>query len=260
MRLLQIVSDLHLEFYGKRDRPTLIKHGTDLALLGDIGKPFSETYKTFLGAQSAAFSDGQIFVLIGNHEYYTTDKTTSAILEQARSVCAEFPNVKLLERETVDLTEKTTILGCTLWSLCDKWTSQSLNDFVKIKTERVDGGCGKELLPITREIYNAWHRRDVTWLDAEIETQKARGKKVVVLTHHAPLTDMSGIYKGSAISSGFTSDLRYLFRDPVLAFANGHVHSNCDIEYNGIRCVSNAMGYPDEKGVGYVESCVVEIP
>ncbi len=101
--------------------------------------------------------------------------------------------------------------------------------------------------------------RDVIWLQREIEKAKKDGKRVIVLSHHGPLHVMSGEYIGSPIRSAFVSDLSHLFKDPVIAFASGHVHSNVDVTHNGIRSVSNAMGYPKES-TNYKEDVVIHVP
>lgn len=260
MTKLQIVSDVHLEFYSVKTIPTIIPCAENIALLGDIGKPFEDTYKLFLSQQSKNFK--QVFVLMGNHEYYNCTKTVTMILEKAKIVCSSFPNVHLLDNSTYDLTEKTTLVGCTLWSLCDYQTSLRMNDFYKIHVDFYKNDLPETLKirkPITIKMYNDWHIKDVAWLENNIKEQQKRNKQVIVLTHHAPLHVMNGKYVNSPIQSGFSSDLHHLFKPPVISFANGHIHSNCDVIENNIRCVSNAMGYPKED-TGYLENVVIDIP
>lgn len=57
---------------------------------------------------------------------------------------------------------------------------------------------------------------------------------------------MGGKYAGNKQASGFVCDLTDLFAAPVAAFASGHVHSNVDFMLNGVRSVSNALGYTGE--------------
>jgi predicted MPP superfamily phosphohydrolase len=258
MKFFQIASDVHLEFYGKK-RPHIVKHGDFLALLGDIGKPFVPSYKEFLQEQANQFE--KVFVIMGNHEYYNARKTQDKILEQARKICSEIENVHLLERDAFQLTDEYVLLGCTLWSPIEPNVVPFMNDFIKINVTN-ENGVKRKLL---RDDYIRWHHRDLFWLEENIqrirdENEKAgNGKKrIIVLTHHAPLKVMSGVYQGSPQSSAFVSQLAYLFKPPVVAFANGHVHSNCDFTFNGIRCVSNAMGYPGE-GVNYKEDVCITL-
>ena len=69
---------------------------------------------------------------------------------------------------------------------------------------------------------------------------------------------MAGKFVGSPLNPAFVTNLEHLFRPPAVAFASGHVHSNCDFMVNGIRTVSNAMGYPGEV-TGYREDVVIEM-
>ncbi|KAI8815528.1 Metallo-dependent phosphatase-like protein [Fimicolochytrium jonesii] len=247
-RRLQIVSDLHLEFYLKKPLPEFTRHGDDLALLGDIGKPWEPTYKNFIEREASRFDN--VFLLLGNHEYYHRYAPVENILAEAEKVAACFQNVHLLERSTFDLTASTRLLGATLWSDIDSYASQRLNDFRTIRDK--DG-------PLTLERYRQWHKRDVSWLEQELERCRQEGVHAVVLTHHGPCQAMSGKFFGDALNPAFVTNLERLFAPPAIAFASGHVHSNCDLEVNGIRSVSNAKGYPGE-ATGYKEDVVIDIP
>ena len=249
---IQIVSDTHLEFRAKTNAPIIQRHAPNLALLGDIGKPFSQSYEAFIGEQARTFDN--VFVVMGNHEYYNHVHTQDVILEKARQVCSQWGNVHHLERETVDLTEQTTILGCTLWSPLNALSSTFLNDMNMIRIKDVEGK--KRTLDITT--YLSWHFRDVQWLALELKRTAERGRKAIVLTHHGPCLDMSGKFKGNKFNSAFVSDLKHLFVPPTTAFASGHVHSNVDVNINGIRSVSNALGYPGED-TGYKDDVIVDI-
>lgn len=249
------MSDVHLEFRTKQRIPTIIPCATNLALLGDIGKPFTDRYNDFIQEQSAQFE--KVFVVMGNHEYYTDTETVDMILDKAKEICKSLPNVYLLERESYRFpADGYTLLGCTLWSDINPSIAEYLNDFNKIHVFDKSRSTKKAILPST---YISWHKRDVKWLEESVANVAHTyvGDKVIVLTHHAPLKDMSGRYNGSVLSSAFVTDLRHLFKKPVHTFANGHVHSNCDIMHNNIRCVSNAMGYPGENTAGYKTDVVV---
>jgi len=242
MRKLQIVSDLHLEM--RSDIPALVKVGDDLALLGDIGNPSTSKYKQFIIQQAQRFD--HVFIVIGNHEMYNKTATETELLIRE----LEMANIHVLQRNSFEYTEHTTIIGATLWSLINDRAAAYLNDFRKIKASKVP------YKRFTPETYRDWHRRDVKWIDEFISNCN---KNVVVLTHHGPCPQMSGKYEGNDLCSGFVSDLRHLFKPPVIAWASGHVHSNVDVEINGIRSVSNAYGYPGEDS-GYKEDVVIECP
>jgi hypothetical protein len=248
---IQIVSDIHLEY--RRSLPTLPRYAPNLALLGDIGYPHRSSYRDFIAAQANAFD--RVFVVMGNHEYYSLDKTVDEILTTARDVCARFNNVHLLDRRRLNLEDGMAILGCTLWSPLDIESSKRLNDLNMILIKDNSG----DIRRLDRFTYFSWHTRDVQWLNRELKQVAHEGRRALVVTHHAPLPEMSGRFGNGRFNSAFVSNLRHLFRSPIVAFASGHVHSNCDIVHNGIRSVSNALGYPGEKSVGYRENVVIDL-
>jgi predicted MPP superfamily phosphohydrolase len=245
---LQIVSDLHLEFYKGKKYPLIEQHAPYIALLGDIGKPFDQNYKELLTSLSAAYK--KVFVLAGNHELYGNSKgkrTADHILQQIQETCSSFPNVYFLNRTSYEISETTTLLGCTLWSPVQARVIPSLNDFNCIYTD-----CRQKL---SWEDYLEWHKRDLQWLEEQIKELKPE-KQVIVLTHHGPLPEMGGKYQGNNLSTGFVSDLRHLFKEPVVCWCSGHVHSNVDISVNGIRSVSNALGYRGENTGFRADVCI----
>lgn len=251
---IQIVSDIHLEYRKKGNFPIITRHAENLGLLGDIGKPFMESYGDFLSVQSAKFE--HVFVVMGNHEYYHSEKTVDQVLAEARQTCLRWNNVHLLEHDKFDLTDKTTVLGCTLWSKVDKSIARAISDTTKIKI-KTDGTQGIKRLDVDTML--EWHQRDIDWIRVTLENVKEEGRNAVVLTHHAPLMEMLGTYQSGRLHSAYASDLQNLFKPPLLAWASGHVHSNCDIEYNGIRSVSNTLGYPKED-TGYKKNVVIYVP
>lgn len=256
-RKLQIVSDVHLEFRRKNELPVIVPCADYLALLGDIGKPLTDAYRQFLTAQSAQFKE--VFVLMGNHEFYNASKSVDAILQAAQEACAGLPNVHLLERDTFSIHD-VTILGCTLWSNISMEDATMLNDFQKIHSGVTTGEGWTHRRKLAPEMYLQWHRRDLEWIQKTLESIKEDGGQAIVLTHHGPLPAMSGDFVGCEGTSAFVNDLSHLFKAPIIAWASGHVHSNVDIHINGIRSVSNAMGYPEEDSgtVRYNPGCVID--
>lgn len=248
---LQIVSDLHLEFLTKL--PVIEKHGDTLGLLGDIGRPFSLIYKQFIQEQSLVFN--KVFIIMGNHEYYNKKHTSDEILLQAQSVCDCFENVHLLDRSSFALTDKTTLIGCTLWSKIDDELSLSINDFKKIHSTKDASGRRRQL---TASQYREWHQQDLHFLESQMLEEGNKDKDIIVLTHHGPVYAMNGRYEGSRLCSAFTSNLEHLFTAPVTAWGSGHTHSSCDLLVNGIRCVSNMPGYPGETGTGFRHNVCIE--
>lgn len=248
MGKLQIISDIHLE-YLKNDTVKIEPCAENLALLGDIGYPESLIWQEFITEQSKQFE--KVFLVMGNHDYYS-EKPMTQVLSIAKSYCEKFTNVFLLDNESYDVSENTTLVGSTLWSNIDKYSARFLSDMKNIYVE-----SETEIQLLSQKDYIDMHKKCVSFIDETIESFKNKNKKLIVLTHHAPLDKMNGKYQKSLISSAFTTDLKNLFRKPVIAFANGHVHSNCDIVYNNIRCVSNTFGYFEEE-TGFKMDVVID--
>jgi hypothetical protein len=257
---LQIISDIHLEF--RKSYPTIPKFAENLAILGDIGKPGTKIYEEFILTQSNQFD--KVFLLMGNHDYYHSKDTVDKIIQKTRDLCKTTSNVHLLERDSFQLTDETVLLGCTLWSNINTHAAIHLNDFkhihLKVSEELSDPLLkwkSKRLLDVNT--YQDWHNRDVRWLNYNIEKRENTGESVVILTHHAPLKIMGGKYQNNKLDSAFTTDLKGLFKPPVIACCSGHLHANTDVKYNNIRSVSNAMGYENED-TGYRSNVVIDIP
>ncbi len=236
--LLQILSDVHLEF--RDDMPAVEKHADHLALLGDVGDPFTEAYAAFIGERAAQFES--VLVIAGNHEFYSR-RSVQDVIEQIRNVCDDFSNVHFLERSCHRLSSRTIVAGCTLWSPISACAARGMNDF-------------RHIPGLTRAVYRQWHERDVEWLRRTLREIGDEGCDAIVLTHHGAHPRMGGVYEGNEASSGFVCDLSDLFREPVIAFASGHVHSNVDMTLNGVRSVSNALGY-EEEDTGHVQNTTI---
>ncbi len=68
MVLLQILSDIHIEFSNARQRlPAIPVLAPILALCGDIGYPHKDSYKDFIYEKAKEYE--LVFVIAGNHEY-----------------------------------------------------------------------------------------------------------------------------------------------------------------------------------------------
>jgi predicted phosphohydrolase len=236
-RLLQIVSDIHLEY--QISIPKLNVYADNLALLGDIGYPSSSKYYDFIKTCSTDFKN--VFLILGNHEYYSNLKI-SQTEEYVENLIKNFPNVHLLNRKTYTI-DDTIFVGCTLWSNISVNIVNRINDF-------------RQIPELTYKKYIEMHNLDVAFIKKQLDGVK--NKKMIVLTHYAPLLEMNGVYQGNDLNSGFATDLTCLFKSPIIAWGSGHVHSNCDINVNGIRSVSNAIGYFNESDVGYRENTIIE--
>lgn len=251
---IQIISDIHLEYISNvKDIPIIKKYAPYLAILGDIGDAYKPNYEYFLKLQSEQFE--KIFIVLGNHCFYNKKKTYLEILNQIKEVISRFNNIILLNQDTYDISENTTLIGCTLWCDIDPNIQFAINDFRYITLSINKTNDHRESLDI--DTYKKWHFSDLEFIKKSIEYFKNTNKKLIILTHHAPSRIMAGKYFNSKYDSAFTNDLEYLFINPIIAFASGHIHSNVDTYINGIRTVSNAYGDNGED-TGYKENVTIE--
>lgn len=150
---LQIISDVHLEFYSmskcqfaKLSPPEPPVASPTLCLLGDIGWPCgpdndANDYRSYVLRQADRFEN--VIIVTGNHEYWSKS-CMSTVDDTIRRIAAEAPkkNVHFLQRETVEL-NGIVFAGCTLWT--DVPTKEKglmlqymCNDYRRIFVENTD--------------------------------------------------------------------------------------------------------------------------
>jgi len=259
---LQIMSDLHLEFLGGGTH-NIEPKAPYLALLGDIGVLTDEGmphYRKFLLEQANQFK--KVFVLLGNHEYYGS--TVARTLQRVKEICDSHPNLVMMQQGSVKV-NGVRILGTTLWSKVPpesvRFVASSLNDYRRITTDNGSNNNGTRNISVTDT--NSWFQTEVEWLAAEIEKANVLGETVVVLTHHAPISDSCDPqHYSSPINSAFCTPLEFLLGAPVALWAYGHTHWVSDVIRNGTRVMTNACGYPathEVKNFHWNPELVVEI-
>jgi len=119
----------------------------------------------------------------------------------------------------------------------------------------------------TVEDYNSAHSEDVQWLTRQCARIRERepGRRVVVLTHHAPTIrgTSDSKYQGTLINAAFATELttHAIWGSPVSLWAFGHTHFNCDFVRGGVRVVSNPRGYEGTEAsrIGFSSNFVVHV-
>jgi hypothetical protein len=102
-----------------------------LALCGDIGCPFQHNYETFLRIHSNLYE--RIFIITGNHEYYTSKQYTIFQVEQRiRELTHYYPKVTFLNTNEPFQLGNTLFVGCALWSAVDETAESKMNDYKRI--------------------------------------------------------------------------------------------------------------------------------
>lgn len=246
---LHILSDLHLEF------APFMPPATDadaVILAGDIS-----TGQNGLKWAMATFPDRPVIYVLGNHEFYgqKLQKLIQKLHEAARG-----SNIHVVEDEGVTL-EDVTFLGATLWTdfalsgdavMSEVVAQTSMSDYRRIRTLP----AYRRLKPSdTRRI----HMRSRRWL--EEQTLALKGRKVVVVTHHAPsIESIPSLYEGDPCNPAFASELApFVGQSGARLWIHGHIHSPSDYRIGETRIIANPRGYPTESKLGFNPALVVEV-
>lgn len=240
-----VLSDIHLEMDkcpAKHDISNYVSpvnKADYLFLLGDIGNPYEDSYRKFL--QSCTSKYQKVFMIAGNHEMYHT--TVEDAVSKLRELCKENEKLVFLDEETYDLPGllNIRIAGTTLWSF---WTEEQMSDIrCFISDYRAIKGW-------TGEHNNYAHATCVQWLKMETEKAKQDGKKLVIMTHHAPLLNSCHPkHMGSPLSSAYETDLSQFIRvNPHISlWLHGHTHHSQARTVGSTTVLSNQHGYSADK-------------
>lgn len=255
--LVRPCSDIHLEF-GGFDLPALPSdHETVLVIPGDLGVVESKSCMAdytipFLTSCSKRFR--AVIMVVGNHEHYNGSlfRTVSKMKDAIKA--ADLTNVHVLENET-HLLDDVVFIGATLWTNCDNFSPyadvywHSMTDSRRIRTGP------SMMLPYQRKlaVRDTWRK----WVESkeyilkEIDENKKAGRKVVVVTHHAP-SNMSvhPTFLGDKLNMFYYSDMTLNIMDtnPDL-WLHGHMHMAFDYYVDSTmqicqtRVVCNPRGY-----------------
>jgi predicted MPP superfamily phosphohydrolase len=249
--LIQFVSDIHLEFYKKKDidlNKWLIPSAPYLAILGDLGYPSQLIFKEFLKKVSEIYT--AVFFVSGNHEYYDpTKKNMDEIDTMIEEIVGSFDNVYYLNNKEYEINHNYVILGTTLWSEIPedytKLVSSLIGDYNYIYINN------KNVTPY--EINNIY-RQNVLWLENKLEEYK--NKNIIILSHHLPSYSLvHKKFKGSPINCAFASKLDYLIMkyDNIKYWLCGHTHSYVRNIVNSCSCITNPYGYNEDHQIENAE-------
>lgn len=229
------ISDLHLEFLNSSKIEKIIhkmgKHSDDILILaGDIGNPFSSTYKTFLQTISTMFE--KVFIILGNHEYY--GNYIFATEQYFKKVCKECNVVGLINESVLYNGYK--IIGSTLWS--NVTGRSSIND-----TEKIIG--------MTKNIYNKMHQECVNYIMSELDPTY----KMILILHHLPSYSLidpkykKGVYVelNEWFATNIIEKIPIEIHQHLCAIVYGHTHTERITMVENIQTYCNPIGYPGER-------------
>jgi predicted phosphodiesterase len=258
---IQVVSDIHLEFYKSFPRIPPAPETEILVLAGDIGTLAKEELLIdFLTYCSANWS--HVLYVPGNHELYHSRKTHTGVMERLREITGMFPNIHFLVNNEIILEPRMTDLtgmrfpirfyGTPLFPKITGEMSERMTDFEKIHTKDARGWT----VPIKSDDWNReLHEPQHEWLMTELGKHKALkvNVPVVVITHYPPVREGTSHPRFSAeptaMKQYFSGDLEEEITAVLLensVVISGHTHYCYDFIRKGVRFVSRAMGYPNE--------------
>ena len=246
---LHILSDLHLEF--EPFTPPAVEADA-VILAGDVS-----TGRNGLKWALKSFPDRPIIYVLGNHEFYgqKLQKLIAELKEMARGT-----NVRLLENESCTIGE-VAFFGATLWTdftlngnpvVSEVVAQTGMNDYRRIRTLP----NYRRLSPSdTRQL----HAQSRKWLEDELPGLK--GRKVVVVTHHAPSPEsIPAAFEGDAFNPAFASDMRrFITETGAKLWVHGHLHFPSDYMVGDTRVLANPRGYPTESRQGFEPGLVAEV-
>lgn len=273
---LWVMSDLHVELTRGWDLPSgdARPEFDVLIMAGDLTPRMERGVAWLLDR----VRDRPVIYVAGNHEFYGCD--IDRTVEKAKAL-AVGTNVHVVENGTVRLAN-VTFACCTLWTDFGirgdahgamAVAAERMNDFKRIRMS----AYRQRFLP--HHALNR-HFKSVAFLKSEM--RKPRGEdKLVVVTHHAPIPEMSDLPGGSGedptLDPAYRSDLRRLMVPwpdegsgalrPADLWVFGHTHQSFDaVVGQATQVVSNGKGYgpwpgqmPSWDNPNFNERLIVEI-
>lgn len=246
---VHILSDLHVEFAPFQ--PDNVDADV-IVLAGDV-----HTGKNGIKWILQSFPDRPVIYVLGNHEFY--GQKIPKLIDEIKEV-AQGSNVHVLENQSVEIGD-VVFLGATLWTdfrlngdpvLAEVTAQTGMTDFRRIRVTP----SYRRFRPTDARRF---HTESLGWLVQQ--TTGTRGKKSVVVTHHAPSPQsIPSRFQNDPLNPAFASNL-----DPFIAecgaslWIHGHIHHRVDFTLGGTRVVANPRGYPTEPHTGFDPSFVVEI-
>jgi hypothetical protein len=268
---VQYASDLHLDNESPPFQMLLTPVAPALALCGDIGSPFSKIYYDFLKWCKERWST--VFLITGNHEYFMdkNSATMDSVENKIKEISSEL-GIHFLQKGVFrDEEHKLLIVGCTLWSSPDirHWDKIAAG-FIGNPGIRGDYKFINKYDEYTNTIRTVHpsdivqiNRDHIAFLEKVCKGAFIEGFRVLVLTHHLPTRELNGPkHKHNPLTTCYTNNLDYMFKEPIVAWICGHSHvaSSIRIAQTGTLCTLNPHGYKSEALIsGYCSSAVMTI-
>ena len=254
---IRVYSDMHLDHYGLQDvmwyPPKMPDDAeTTLILAGDVwvGTHFiMDGSDSWIGNLAQWFK--RVIVVLGNHDYWPTNKYLS--IKDGAKRCNDMlfdmgiMNVKVLDCDVIDDGD-VLFVGCTLWTDMNKHEPLAMYNMPQYMA--YDGKIAFETGPngawsrFTSERWCQTHMKHRDYLKIIFDQNK--DKKIVVITHHLPLTFLGDpAFNGHHANCYYGSDLSDLILDNphVKMWFYGHTHHQKETLFGETLLVNNCVGY-----------------
>lgn len=254
---IQIISDLHIEFWKKIDALKHIKPTGDiLALLGDTccladNANFNK-FKIFIKQISDYYK--KIIIITGNHEYYSYsniikyENTLQGVNEKLKKFSSENTKVVFLNNEgyLLELNNvKYFIIGSTCWTFIPEATYNlilnTMNDYKFINLYSKSGKIQK----LHPKYTNMLHRLSVKKINNLLKYSNKHKYKTIIFTHHKPY--LSKKHNPLTTDVAYENNLKHMFGKNIFLWGYGHTHMYDKSVINGTYLYSNPHGYPKEQ-------------
>lgn len=246
---LQVLSDLHIDSYAKRQQPIGRIPYTDADIILVAGDTANSDKGMAWLQQQAELNNKPLITIAGNHEYFSEDILSfDDQLSQWDTFDADsFSGLKFLQCQQIDVGD-IRILGCTLWTDYQfQATSDTRESVISFMRDYRQIMAGDYLFSpeISIEIHNQ-HR---AWLRQALIEAHSQQKTVVVMTHHSVTPrSVSEQYAGKPSNAAFVSDLSAWMHESWAPkfWLHGHTHEAFDYVEGKTRVVVNPRAYPGE--------------
>ncbi len=246
------LSDLHLEFRGRKFQ-NIIKMQTDvLCLNGDIcacgNKQDFAIFIDFLKYICPKYK--YVIHVAGNHEYYTAGErvitkwhTMQEIDKRFKALEKLVPNYIYLNCQAVTLSinnKQYVFIGATLWANVKpenySYVEQAMNDYSYIYILK-----NNKIARFTVLDMQILHKKHVSFINKAITRFAAL--PCVVLTHHKPIADTA---EPDLLTQAYETNLVHIIgknKSSVAYAIHGHTHKQYDRFIGKVRYLSNPKGY-----------------
>lgn len=259
----RILSDLHLERCMMDIPHKDGEEDTILLLAGDVCNFGKRT--TFGGfIQNVCERFKHVVYVPGNHEYYDSSLTNGIkkfwklLALDCKMEQLPFPkNLTILDSDVIEFGD-VVVIGATCWTsfrnanpIIMNQATFLMNDYAYIRHGGVDG-YGHRLTP---DLVFSMYYEQSNFIFEQIQLAKDAGKKVIVVTHHAPSHEsVPAIYKCEGDANElYANHFEYRIESARPDFwVHGHIHTACEYKIADTTVICNPRGYIGiESGHGF---------